>query len=174
MNTTMYILAAMVIVSVVLIVYAFWPKPTDGQEAIQRRMSGRRAQASVHELRKQAKESVAKRVLDSVAPIAIRPSMKGDAAQMSKLRVKLSNAGLRGENAPTTFLASKTVMAVFLAVVAAGYVWTKGTSVESGIGIVMIGAGLGFLAPNIWLSSAVSKRSEKIRNGLPDTPGDRE
>lgn len=169
MNSTMYILAAMVIVSIVLVVYAFWPKPSDENEAIKRRMTGRRSQSAVHELRKQAKESVAKKVFDTVAPIAIRPSMKGDAAQMSRLRVKLSNAGLRGENAPTTFLASKTIMAVLLAIIAAGYVWTKGSTFENGIGIIMIGAGLGFLAPNIWLSSAVSKRCEKIRNGLPDT-----
>ena len=170
MNTTMiYILGGMVVVSIVLIVYAFWPKASNEDDAIKRRMTGRRGQASVRELRKQAKESVAKRVLDTVAPIAIRPSMKGSAEQMSKLRIKLANAGLRSENAPTTFLASKTVMAVLFALMAAGYVWTKGSSFESGIGIVMIGAGLGFLTPNIWLSSAVSKRCEKIRNGLPDT-----
>jgi tight adherence protein C len=169
MNTTIYVLGGMVVISVLLIVYAFWPKPSDEGEAVKRRMTGRRGQADIHELRKQAKESVAQRVLDTVAPIAIRPSMKNDAEQMSKLRTKLSNAGMRAENAPTTFLASKTVMAALLGIAAAGYVWTKGSSIENGIGIVMIGAGLGFLAPNIWLSSAISKRRDKIRNGLPDT-----
>ncbi len=170
MNTTaMYILGGMVVVSIVLIVYAFWPKPSDEGEAIQRRMTGRRGQANLRELRQQAKESVAKRVFDTVAPMAIRPSMKGDVAQMSKLRIKLATAGLRGENAPTTFLASKTVMAVLIGICAAGYVWAKGTSIENGIGIIMCGVGFGFLAPNIWLGSAVAKRKEKIRNGLPDT-----
>jgi tight adherence protein C len=166
---TIYILAAMVVVSAVLIVYALWPKPTEENESIMRRMAGRRAQAAMRELRKQAKESVAKKVLNTVAPIAIRSSTKNDKEQMSKLRIKLSNAGLRGENAPTTFLASKTLMAVLLGIAAIGYVWTKGSALENAIGIIMIGAGLGFLAPNLWLSSAVSKRMEKIRNGLPDT-----
>jgi len=169
MHLNIYILAAMLVAGLALVVYAFWPKPPDEDQAIHRRMVGKRGLAHMRELRKQAKESVAKRVLDTVAPIAIRPSIKNDAEQMSKLRVKLSNAGLRGENAPTTFLASKTVMAVLLGIVAAGYVWTKGSAIENAIGIVMIGAGLGFLLPNLWLSSAVSKRNVKIRNGLPDT-----
>jgi tight adherence protein C len=167
--TTMYLLGGMAVVGVMLIVYAFWPKPTEDDEAIKRRMTGRRAQSAVKEMRRQAKESVAKRVLNTLTPMAIRPSMKNDAAQMSKLRMKLSTAGLRSETAPTTFLASKTMMAVLVGMAAAAYVWAKGTHLENAIGIVMIAAGLGFLAPNMWLSSAISKRGEKIRNGLPDT-----
>ncbi|MEK7731076.1 MAG: type II secretion system F family protein, partial [Planctomycetota bacterium] len=169
MNVYLYALGGMAVLSIMLIIYAFWPKPTQDDDAIKRRMTGRRAQNAMQELRRQAKESVAKRVLDTVAPLAIRSSMKNDVAQMSKLRMKLATAGLRTESAPTTFLASKTVMAVLLGLTAAAYVWAKGTSLENAIGITMIGVGLGFLAPNIWLSSAVSKRQEKIRNGLPDT-----
>lgn len=107
--------------------------------------------------------------MDAVTPLAIRSSMKNDVAQMSKLRMKLATAGLRTDTAPTTFLASKTVMAVLLGLATVAYVWAKSMPLENGIGFTMIGAGLGFLAPNIWLSSAVSKRQEKIRNGLPDT-----
>jgi len=169
MNATMYVLGAMAVVSIMLIIYAFWPKPTEDDEAIKRRMTGRRAQSAVQEMRRQAKESVAKRVLDTLTPMAIRPSMKNDAAQMSKLRMKLATAGLRSETAPTTFLASKTMMAVLVGIAAAAYVWAKGTHLENAIGITMIAAGVGFLAPNMWLSSAIAKRGEKIRNGLPDT-----
>jgi len=169
MNAMMYLLGAMAVVSIMLIIYAFWPKPTEDDEAIKRRMTGRRAQSAVQEMRRQAKESVAKRVLDTLTPMAIRPSMKNDAAQMSKLRMKLAMAGLRSETAPTTFLASKTMMAVLVGIAAAAYVWAKGTHLENAIGITMIAAGLGFLAPNMWLSSAIAKRGEKIRNGLPDT-----
>jgi len=165
----LYALGGMAVLSIMLIIYAFWPKPTQDDDTIKRRMIGRRGQSAMQELRRQAKESVAKRVLDTVAPMAIRSSMKNDAAQMSKLRMKLAMAGLRTESAPTTFLASKTVMAVLLGLVAATYVWAKGMPLENAIGITMIGAGLGFLAPNIWLSSAVSKRQGVIRNGLPDT-----
>ena len=168
MNATMYLLGAMAVVSVMLIIYAFWPKPSKDDDAIKRRMIGRRGQSAMQELRRQAKESVAKKVMDAVAPMAIRSSMKNDVAQMSKLRVKLAMAGLRTESAPTTFLASKTVMAVLLGLAVAAYVWAKSMPLENAIGITMIGVGLGFLAPNLWLSSAVSKRQVKVRNGLPD------
>lgn len=168
-TNTIIMLGGLVVVSIVLILYALWPKSSTEDDAIQRRVTGKRALDSVREIRKQAKESVTKRVIDAVVPMAVRPSMKGDAEQMSKLRIKLTNAGLRTDTAPTTFLASKTVMAVLFAIAAAGYVWAKGSTFVSGAGIIMIGAGLGFLAPNIWLSSAISKRREMIRDGLPDT-----
>ncbi|MEK7757570.1 MAG: hypothetical protein AAB385_10210, partial [Planctomycetota bacterium] len=63
MNATMYLLGAMAVVGIMLIIYAFWPKPTQDDDTIQRRMTGRRAQNAMQELRRQAKESVAKRVL---------------------------------------------------------------------------------------------------------------
>ncbi len=167
--TAYYLLGAMIVVSIVLIVYSFWPSKATDDDAIKRRMTGRRAQDSVHDLRKQAKESVAKKVVDKMAPMAVRQATKNDAAQMSKLRMKLSAAGYRDESAPTTFLASKTIVAVFFGGAATAYVLANGTPFQNAIGITMIAAGIGFLAPNLWLGSAVAKRAEKIRFGLPDT-----
>jgi tight adherence protein C len=132
-------------------------------------MVGRRSKSNLGELRKQAKESVAKRVLKTVAPIAVHSSMRSDAEQMSRLRMKLACAGLRSDSAPTAFLASKTVVAVLLGLSATAYVWAKGTTLPNAVGIVTTAIGLGFLAPNMWLGSAISKRKEMIRNGLPDT-----
>ncbi|MCH7596992.1 MAG: type II secretion system F family protein [Planctomycetes bacterium] len=164
-----YLLGAMVVVSIVLVVYAFWPNQGQDDEAIKRRMSGHGSQSSVAELRRQAKESVAKRVVDSVAPIAVRQSTTENLEEMSKLRIKLATAGLRDETSVTRFLASKTIIAVLLAIAAAVFVWAKGLPFQNAIGIVMIAAGAGFLAPNLWLSSAASKRKQEIRMGLPDT-----
>ena len=166
---TLYLIGSMLAGAIALIVYALWPKRTDEGDAIKRRMTGRSAQSSVARVRQQAKESVAKRVMDKVAPIAVRPIMVTNAEEMSKLRVKLTNAGLRGERAPITFLASKTVVAVCLALAAVAYCWAKGTPLPTAVGGVMLAAGIGFLAPNIWLKMATSKRADKIRKGLPDT-----
>lgn len=163
-----YILGGLVIVSIMLIVFAFLPKGPKDDDAIRRRMIGRGAQNNLTELRKQAKESVAKKVIDSVAPIAIPSSMK-NAEQMSRLRMKLACAGLRSEGAPTTFLASKTIVAIFFGLAAVGYVWAKGVTLTNAVGIVTMAMGLGFLGPNMWLSSAVSKRKGMIKDGLPDT-----
>lgn len=167
--TTYYLFGAMVVASILLIIYSLWPDKGDETDTVKRRMTGGRAQGSLSELRKQAKESVAKRVVDSVIPIAVRSSTREDAAQMSKLRMKLSNAGYRDDSAVARFLASKSIVAVLAGIGAAAYVWADGTPIPNAIGIVMVGAGLGFLAPELWLSSARQKRADAIRRGLPDT-----
>ncbi|MGB2984711.1 MAG: type II secretion system F family protein [Phycisphaerae bacterium] len=166
---TYYLLSGLIVISIALVVYALWPSPDEEGDTIKRRMAGRKAQSEAGAIREKAKSSVAKRVMRKVAPIAIRPSMKQDAEEMSKLRMRLATAGFRGETTPTTFLASKTVVAVCLGVAALAYAWTNGYSLPAVAGIAMIGAGVGFLAPDLWLSSATSKRKEQIRLGLPDT-----
>jgi len=163
--TTYYLLGAMAIVSIVLMIYSFWPAASQDEEAIKRRMAGRRSQG-LADLRKQAKESVAKRVVDRLSPIAMRSSKDGE--QMSKLRRKLANAGLREEGVVTTFLASKIIVAVLLGLGGIAYAWAKGMPLVSGFGVTTVAAGLGFLAPNLWLSTAVQKRAELVRRGLPD------
>ena len=169
---TLYLLAGLIVASVGLIMYALWPKAQDEDDTIKRRMTGRRAAAgpsSVTDIRKRAKESVAKRVLNKMAPMAIRPMMKQDAEQMSRLRVKLAMAGFRGDATPTTFLASKTTMAVVVGLAALGFAIAKGYGMANLLGVTLTGAGVGFLAPDLWLSSAKAKRQEMIRSGLPDT-----
>ena len=167
---SLYYMGFLVIASIGLILYALWPKEGDQEDAvIKRRMKGRRAQNAVQDVRKQAKESVAKKMIDAVAPIAIRPSMVSNAEEMSKLRVKLAMGGFRKDTVVTTFLASKSIVAVLLAIAAGGYAWMKGVPLMNGIGYTLLGAGAGFLAPDLWLSSAISKRQELVRRGLPDT-----
>ena len=166
---TLYVLGAMIVVSIALIVYALWPSSGEEGETIKRRMAGRKAQTQVAAVRKRAKESVAKRVMETVAPIAVRPGMKQNAEEMSRLRMKLATAGFRSDNAPTTFLASKTIVAICLGAATLAFAWAKGYPLPTAAGIIMMGAGIGFLAPDFWLNSATGKRKEKIRNGLPDT-----
>ena len=166
---TLYLLGGLGVISIALIVYSLWPQPNEEGEAIKRRMSGRKIAGGVSALRQKAKESVAKRVMDTVVPLAVRPSMQQDAEGMSKLRMKLATAGYRTENAPATFLASKTATAVLLALGAVAFTWAKGYPLPTAVGIILTAAGFGFLAPNLWLSSAAQKRSGQIRNALPDT-----
>ena len=54
------------------------------EDTVRRRVAGRRAQDAVSDLRKQAKDSVAKRVVETVRAIAVRSSMTQNAEQMSK------------------------------------------------------------------------------------------
>jgi tight adherence protein C len=169
-SVTLLPLAGLIFLSIAMIIYALWPKTKGDDDAIKRRMTGKRAAtATVADVRQRAKDSVAKKVINRMAPIAIRPMMKQDAEQMSRLRVKLAMAGFRGDATPTTFLASKTVLAAIFGLAALGFCIAKGYPIPKLMGISMIGAGLGFLAPDLWLSSAKSKRQEQVRAGLPDT-----
>jgi tight adherence protein C len=162
------IIGILVVLSVAMIVYALWPSKDKEGEAIKRRMSGKRAQSNVAAIRQQAKESVAKRVMDTVAPIAVRPVMMNNAEDMTKLRMQLATAGFRGENATTRFLASKTILTICLAAAGALYAWANGMTLLIGASVTMICAGVGLLAPKFWLSMATSKRADQIRRGLPD------
>ena len=165
-----YLLAVMIVISIALVVYALWPQGGEEGDAIKRRMSGRKSQSeSLLAKEKVKKESAAKRLLNKVTPFAASSAKKRDAEEMTKLRIKLANAGLRGENSPTTFLASKTIIAGLLGVAAVVFALAKGYELSKAAGVIMMGAGIGFLLPDFWLGSAVSKRKDFIRKGLADT-----
>jgi tight adherence protein C len=164
-----FVIAPLIGLSLALIAYAMWPRGHKADEAVKRRMRGGALRGGVIDSRRQSRESVAHRVMKRVAPVAVRPVMMKNPEDVSKLRLRLANAGMRTENATTVFLASKTVSAIGFGLIAALYAWSKGGSIQMSIGIVLFGAGLGFMAPNFWLNMAVKKRQEMIRNGLPDT-----
>jgi tight adherence protein C len=159
----------MIVASIALIVYALYPKSDEKDGAIKRRMRGRNLKSGAPNARQQARESVGRRVMRSVAPLAVRPVMLGSAEEMSKLRMKLAAAGIRAENAPTLFLASKTIVALGLAIVGVIFAVMKGYPLSTAAGVVLCLAGVGFLAPNLWLGIGVKQRQDQIRKGLPDT-----
>lgn len=168
---SVYLIAGMIVVSIALIAYAVLPsKWREEKDTIRRRMtSGKTSRETLDVLRDQSKDSMGKKMMKKVAPIAVRPVMPKSAEEMSKLRVKLSNAGFRRENAPTLFLASKTILACGVAAVALIYSLSRGYGWQQLFGITIFFAGIGFMAPNFWLGSAAKKRIEKISNGLPDS-----
>lgn len=164
----MMMLAGLVVVSIVLVTYSLWPKGSEDEAKIKRRIHGRSGRDEIADIRKRAKESVAKQMLQKVAPIAVRAVAPKKAEEMSKLRLKLAKAGFRSENASTIFLASKSIVAVFALIVGVAYAVMKGSSLNGAFGQVIFFAAIGFMAPNIWLSMAAGKRAEKIKNGVPD------
>lgn len=166
-----YIVAGMLVVSLALIAYALWPnKRGEAKETLRRRISERKGGRDAADLLKQqSKESVAQKMLQKVAPLAVRPVMPQNDAEMSKLRIKLANAGFRRENTPTLFLASKTVLAILVAVAALIFSITRGYELQKLLGITIFAAGIGFMGPNLWLNMAARTRIDQIRKGLPDS-----
>ncbi len=167
---TLPMLGLLVVFSIALIIYALWPKGDEGDETVKRRMRGRsKKAASEADIRAQARESVTKQLMKRVTPIAMKPVMLKNPEEMSKLRMKLATAGFRTDNAPSAFLASKTIAAVGLGLAGLVYTIANGESIQSTFGISLFCAAGGFMAPNFWLSMAVGKRKETIKGGLPDT-----
>lgn len=166
---SMYLIGGLAVGSLALIVYAMWPKGAEEDKTIQRRIKGDRNASDAASSLRPPEESVAKRVLKSVAPIALRPVMITNPEQMSKLRMKLATAGIRSESATTTFLASKTITALVVGALGGVYAWTTGDTLGHGSGLTLFCCGIGFMGPNIWLSLAASRRSDRIRMGLADT-----
>lgn len=163
------VVVVMVVVSVALIAYALLPRRRDEQEAIRRRMSGKRGDNELKALREQARESVTKKMVEAVAPIATVPVMPKNAEELSKLNLKLSNAGFRQENASSIFLASKTIMAILFTIVGLIYTWGRGDDLQHIAGWTVCLLAAGFMGPNLWLRMAADRRGEQVRNGLPDS-----
>jgi tight adherence protein C len=167
--TYIILIAVMLVVSVAMILYSLLPDRKEDEAHVLRRMSGRSPEQDVHELRERARRSATEKVLTRFAPLAMKPVMPKSDEQMSTLRVKLANAGLRRENVVSLFLASKTILAVLLAILTFSFASASGHELKNVLGLTALLGGIGFLLPNIWLWLATKQRGDKIRHGLPDS-----
>jgi tight adherence protein C len=162
------LLGVLVAISVGMIIFALMPNDKNKKDAILRRISGRQGVNEKVDLERKAKESAGRQMMEKIAPVAMKPVMPTNAEELSLLRVKLSAAGYRAQNATTIFLASKTLLGVLFLVVSLIFTVSAGYATNQILTYVVFAGGLAFMAPNLWLSSAVKKRTDKIRCGLPD------
>lgn len=165
----MVMLGGLVVVSAGLILYSLWPEKSDAKKQVLRRMAGQRREGEQPLVGQGGASSAARQMLDKVAPYAIRPVMPKSDEEMSTLREKLSQAGYRHESASRYFLASKTIAGVALLLVAVLIGMQRGLDIRQLFGMAAFCGGIGFMFPNLWLWIARNQRSEKIRNGLPDS-----
>ena len=93
-----------------------------------------------------------------------------DQAETSRLRKTLVSAGYRSPRASIIFLGTK----LFLMLICVGLFalfggeLTKDKPMSYFIGGMVGSAVMGFYAPQLWLSTAVQKRKERIIDGFPD------
>jgi tight adherence protein C len=168
----MMILGILVFASIGMVIYALLPKKHEEEkQQVLRRTFGKRGHAdnSGPGRGQTQQHSAARQMLEKVAPYAVKPVMPRSDEDMTTLREKLANAGFRGESASRNFLASKTIVALISACIALFYTWSSGYAPGLLFGYAAIAGGIGFMLPNLWLSIAIGKRKEKIRNGLPDS-----
>lgn len=170
MNDTI-LLSVLVAASIGLILYALWPAQPEERKQVLRRMAGQRRD-SIDPVTGKAtagSNSAARQVLDRVAPLAMKPVMPKSDAEMSTLREKLSQAGFRRENATGYFLASKTIAGLALGILTVALTLARGMETRQALSTAAFLGGAGFMFPNLWLWLARKQRSDKIRNGLPDS-----
>jgi len=164
------ILGVLVVASIAMIAYSLWPARRQEDDDVLRRMAGKRTRLDgPGGLGSGDTKSTARQVLEKVAPIAMKPVMPRSDEEMSTLREKLAQAGFRREYASRYFLASKTILGASLAVVSLLIGFGGGYEPKHVMSIAAFVGGIGFMLPNLWLGIARGKRSEKIRNGLPDS-----
>jgi tight adherence protein C len=85
-------------------------------------------------------------------------------AEISVIKQRLTRAGYRRESTVAIFYGSKVVVPILLCLIAA----VSGLGDWSPFFVYLVCLGLGFLAPDFWLSNRIKKRQNKIRKGLPD------
>ncbi len=156
-------MAILLVISVTLIAYSVIASKIAHRETMKRRMDdgavarGRGEESSASEWFKKR-----------AAPLLASPVKPKSASEQSNLRMRLANAGLRGESTPVTFLASKSILAVTLAVLALLGGLGGGHDAMKVFGMTAFAAGLGFMLPDLWLTLAKRARAEKITCGMPD------
>jgi tight adherence protein C len=151
-----------------LVLYSVMPRRGDKRDALKRRLEGRRVVDETEEIKRTARQTATQSLVRKATPMLSRLIMPVSAEEQTQLRLKLMQAGFRQPQAQTVFLFSKTAVAGLGLVGGVALAMYLNYSIMTSIGIVITGAGLGFMLPGLWLGSAISDRQNKLRRGLPD------
>lgn len=113
------------------------------------------------------KDKVA-RVLENAAPALAKPLQPQDEQEISKLKIKLANAGFRGEAAGTAFLGAKFACLLLGLLIGVGMLLGGGGLNQRNILYAILMAGGLFYLPGLIVSFLVRRRQQAIFLGLPD------
>ncbi|HEX4070495.1 MAG TPA: type II secretion system F family protein [Planctomycetaceae bacterium] len=118
--------------------------------------------------REQSNKTGVGAVVEMAAPALSKALQPKTELEQSELKRRLANAGYNSPGAPQLFLAIKFAMMVLGAFIGAsfGLVWWGAT--QKGWTSIVVGAGLGFYLPQMFLFWVTRGRQEKIFLQLPD------
>jgi len=163
------IVIIMGVIAAAMIAYALLPNRADQEETVRRRTAGLRPDEDPNAIRAKAKQKAAlPELLAKAAPLLSRPFVPRNSDEQSTLKAKLASAGFRRDSASAIFLASKSVGAVICGTIGLILGLNSDKEMLHIVGQTIFGLGLGFMLPNLWLSTTIRKRAESISNGLPD------
>ena len=158
MWTTMAVIfAAALLVGMSIVMIAI--PPTDAaRERLSQLWRDAKSAAPAIPFRQKQKER-AERVLHDVGKI-----MPASSKESSRTSLMMIRAGYRRPESINAFQGSKIVLPLFLLAL----VWFTGFYLLNPILILLTAAILGFLLPDLWLTSRIRSRQRKIVMGLPD------
>jgi tight adherence protein C len=169
MDPNLIMLAVLVVLAIGLVTYSLMSGRSSGDDAVKRRLWGKRGSNEEAEIRERARASATEDLVRRATPVLSKIIMPTNDEEASKLKLKLANAGYRQPQAQTVFLGSKSVVAIGGAIVAVVLCLAAQVQLTLLLGAAAFGAGAGLMLPDLWLMLAVSDRKGKIRDGLPDT-----
>ena len=117
---------------------------------------------------KKGKSNAMAKVLEKASPALAKPLQPKSSEEFSKTRLRLNQAGFRGETSPQLYWSLKMIGLMVGFVVGGGImVFTKGLSLDSLTYAGFIGGAMFFL-PGIVLYFITKRRQDNIFYGLPD------
>lgn len=114
------------------------------------------------------KQDAVSKVLERATPTLARPLQPKTDAEMSKLKLKLANAGFRAETAGSIFLGMKFAGLVFGLLAGGGTLITLSGIQQSSLFGSIATAGLFFYLPDLLVALIGKRRKKGIFLGLPD------
>jgi tight adherence protein C len=102
--------------------------------------------------------------------LALRGVSMADLLDAKELRIKLARAGKRGPSAVANYLFKRIALPIIFVIVALLYAWLMFPEKPLAMRLagVLVAGGLGYLLPQLLLSSAITKRQKLLQRGFPD------
>ncbi len=94
-----------------------------------------------------------------------------DRAETSRLKASLASAGYRNPQAPVVFFGTRIFLAVLFGIIflVVGSDAMQGQDPMIYVLALIVSMSVGFYGPQLWLSSAISSRKERLVQGFPDS-----
>ncbi|HEY4307942.1 MAG TPA: type II secretion system F family protein [Pirellulales bacterium] len=114
------------------------------------------------------KQDAMTKVLEAASPALAAPLQPKSELEASKIKMKLSNGGFRGESATTIFLGFKFLGLIVGLFGSGAAMAVRGDFSQKSTMITLLITGFLFYLPDLVLKLIISKRKEAIFLGLPD------
>ena len=159
MQTAFLLLVGLAVFVVVLAVLYLLAGMFDPMQSRLRRLTGE----------DKKKKPVMANVSQALKPITQMVEPEQQSSEHSRLQKRLLHAGFRNPNAPSMFYSLKVLSLVFFPAIAFIATLFAGELSSGEMGYLLLaGAAIGFMVPNLILTKLVNRHQKRLRDGFPD------